>query len=413
MKRSVFGLLLASLTLVAGCSDGSTGLSPQAPRRDEWRLVIDQPFPVFDEAGNLVIGEITIGGTETSDNFANRGDIIVEYVDTPNIQVEMRRFTMAASDAAAEEDFEALQIWAYDAGGSPKKPADMDEEDNCRDPNRAMPWRNDCEIRVYYEGMNQLDRAGADLRVRLPRQWVGELNVVTEDNAEDSDYHNRGNVCVTDLPGPVEVALGNGSAFISLAANASEIPQCPAADQQACRDAGWDPAMCPCLGGSNPYTFSSAKVTTHDASAANITLDIPPAPFWSAVNLTNEGPAQMKAGSGNMCPPDDGACCEAKVDVASVGMYVLDEIAVGTEATRNPWRNKGTINYPGEPAVNGAGYNIQLTSKDCQAITSTESPEDFVGKGLGTEQDTEERGNITVCSGCLRGRTCAELIPGG
>jgi hypothetical protein len=120
----------------------------------------------------------------------------------------------------------------------------------------------------------------------------------------------------------------------------------------------------------------------------------------------------MKAGSGNMCPPEDGVCCEAKVD-PTVGAYLLDEIAVGTEVTRNPWRNKGTINYPGEPATNGAGYNIQLTSKDCQAITATENPDDFVGKGLGTEQDTEERGNMTVCSGCIRGQSCADLVPGG
>jgi hypothetical protein len=260
--------------------------------------------------------------------------------------------------------------------------------------------------------MNQLDRAGADLRVKLPRAWVGTLKVITEDNAEDSDYHNRGNVCVTDLAGPVEVDLGNGSAYVSLAATASEIPQCPADQQAECVAAGWDPAMCPCLGGSNPYTFASAKVSSLDASAADIVVDVPPAPFWSAVNLTNEGPAQMKEGSGNTCGPDLGLCCEAKVS-PEVGTYLLDEIAVGTEATRNPWRNKGTINYPGEPAVNGAGYNIQLTSSDCQAITATENPDDFVGKGLGTEQDTAERGNLTVCSGCIRGMSCADLLPGG
>jgi hypothetical protein len=412
MKPSVLGLLLGSITLVAGCPQDPSGTSEQAPRRDDWRLVINQPFPVFDAAGLLVIGDITIGGREENDNFANRGDVIVQYADTTFISVEMRRFTMAGNESIAEDDFDALQIWAYDSSSSPKRPEDMDEEDNCRDPDQGLPWRTGCEIRVYYDGKNQIERAGADLRVTLPRDWIGELEVTTEDNAEDSDYHNRGNVCVSGLPGPADIGLGNGVAYVIVADNASEIPTCPAADQAACDMVGWDPS-CPCLGGSPPHTFASTKVSSHDASAADVIVDVPPAPFWSAVNLTNEGPNQMKGGTGNVCADGPGLCCTATVDLATVGTYLLDEIAVGTEATRNPWRNKGFINYPGEPAVAGAGYNIQLTSKDCQAITSTEDPDAFLGKGLGIEQPTEERGNLTVCSGCLRTTSCDDLLPGG
>jgi hypothetical protein len=412
MNRRVFGLLLGSITLIAGCPGETGGSSSQQPRRDEWALVIDQPFPLVDMDNLLAIGELTIGGVETSDNFSNRGDVIVEYVNTDQrIQVEMRRFTMAGSEATAEEDYDALQIWAYDSGTTPKPPDQMDEEDNCRDPDRKLPWRTGCEVRVYYDGMNQLERAGADLRVRLPIGWVGELNVITEDNAEDSDYHNRGNVCVSQVAGPVNVDLGNGEAFVILQDNASEIPECPAADFMACEASGFAPE-CPCLSGSAPFTFAAAKINSHDASAANMTVDVPPSPFWSSVNLSNEGPNQMRSGPGNMCGDEAGLCCQATID-PSVGAYLIDEIAVGTEATRNPWRNKGSINYPGLPAVNGAGYNIQLTSKDCQAITATEDPDDYVGKGLGTEQNTAERGNMTVCSGCLRGMSCDDLLPGG
>jgi hypothetical protein len=416
MNRRVFGLLLASITLIAGCPGENGGSSNQAPRRDEWSLVIDQPFPVYDAEGLLVIGDITIGGTEVGENFANRGDVIVEYVPmeagAERIQVHMRRFTMAASQDSAEIDFEALQIWAYDSGTTPQAPEQMDEEDNCRDPMRGLPWRTGCEVRVYYEGMNQLDRAGADLRVTLPSTWVGELNVITEDNAVDSDYHNRGNVCVSQVPGVADIQLGNGDAFVMLADAAVEIPECPAADFAACEMSGFDPT-CPCLGGTNPFTFASTKVLSHDAAAANVTVDVPPSPFWSSVNLTNEGPNQMKSmAGGNNCAEEPGLCCQATID-PSVGAFIIDEIAVGTEVTRNPWRNKGSINYPGLPAVDGAGYNIQLTSKDCQAITATEDPEEFIGKGLGTEQETAEHGNLTVCSGCIRGRSCDDLLPGG
>jgi hypothetical protein len=215
---------------------------------------------------------------------------------------------------------------------------------------------------------------------------------------------------VENLSGSADIELGNGNAFVIISPNASIIPFCPAGQQATCVDEAWDPETCPCLGGTNPYTFASTKVTSHDAAAADITVDIPPN-FWAAVNLTNEGDAQMKGAAGNTCAEGEGSCCDATVDPTGFLNYIIDP-SIGDEFTRNPWRNAGSINYPGEPAVNGAGYNIQLTSKECQAVTSTEDPEAFVGKGLGTDQDTAERGNLKVCTGCLRTATCEDLLPG-
>ena len=36
----------------------------------------------------------------------------------------------------------------------------------------------------------------------------------------------------------------------------------------------------------------------------------------------------------------------------------------------------------------------------------------FVGVGLGPEQDSAERGNLTICSGCARSSGCKALVPG-
>jgi hypothetical protein len=348
-----------------------------------------------------------VGGVLEGENFANRGDVIVRYADKPNNTVEMRRFTMAPTEALAQEDFEALAIWAYETSSSPKSPQQMDPADECRDPSGATPWRNGCQIRVYYEGLTQLARSGADLRVTLPAAWIGDLEVATEDNDGDADFHNRGNVCVEGLAGSANVTLGSGLAYVVLADEVTPAPTCPPDDVAACEVAGWDPNVCPCL--NEAFAFGRTSIVTHDGSAADMVVDLPP-DLWSAAFLLNQGPGQTMAASSNACSEGEGACCDAIVD-ASVGVYTMDA-SIGDESTRVPWRNQGTINFPGGPAVLGAGYNVRLESKACQSVTSTEDPEDFVGAGEGTTQETEERGNLELCAGCLRGTACEDLLPG-
>jgi hypothetical protein len=393
-----------------GETAGDTGLVDAVPWRDAWRTVIDQPFPLVDADGSLVIGSLQIGGIEEGDNFANRGDVLVRYAETPRITVEMRRFTMAGDEATAEEDFDALEVWAYAGSGSPAPPDELDPADDCRDPEGAAPWSDGCSIRVYYGGQSQLARSGADLRVTIPRGWLGDLEVVTEDNDADSDYHNRGNVCVEGAAGNVDIALGSGMAFVVLADELLETPLCPATDVAQCDAVGWDPAACPCLNGSAPFGFGTTKIASHSGRASDMVVDLPAA-LWSTVYLTNAGAGQITQQGTNVCDEAAGACCEASVD-PSVGMFEIDEVTVGQESTRRPWLNKGDVNLPSPAATRGAGYGVRLESAECQAITGTDDPEAFVGRGNGIEQESVERGNLLVCSGCVRTQSCDDLLPG-
>jgi hypothetical protein len=420
LPRSSFALVGVLAVSCIGCdklhsvgstADDGVGQIDAEPWRDAWRLVVDQPFPVLDDDGALAIGTLQIGGIEENGNFANRGDVIVRYADTPRITVEMRRFTMASNETTAEEDFDALQIWAYAGSGSPAAPEDMNEDDNCRDPNRSNAWRDGCRVRVYYSGQIQLARAGADLRVTLPRGWHGDLEVTTEDNDADSDYHNRGNVCVEGLAGNADIALGSGRAFVTLADDILETPQCPMSDVAACDAVGWDPTACPCLAGSTPFGFGMTKIASHAGRASDMVIDLPPA-LWSSVSLTNAGASQTTEPGSNACVDSEGACCDAVVD-PSVGAFEIEETTIGTEETRRPWINRGEVNVPSPAATRGGGYGVRLESAECQAITTTEDPTDFVGEGNGPDQPTTELGNLTVCSGCLRTQSCDDLLPGG
>ncbi len=401
MKRSIFTFLLGAtvLSAVGGCGNSASGGTREAqPFRDEWREVINQPFSTFDAEGAVNIGSLQIGGTESSDNFANRGDVIVEFADTDRIIVEMRKFTMADSQELADADFDKLSIWAS-TGNTPPPPFNLDEEDNCLDPDGVTEWQDGCQVRVFYDGQTQVARSGADLRVTIPNDFIYDLTVVTEDNDEDADYQNRGNVCVQDLPGSADISLANGEAFVILDEGMNEMPECPAADVQTCIDVGWDASMCPCL--INSFSFSQTKVTALDAQASSATVDMPSGGnFWVGYSLRNDGDNDPNDDSG------PGALCTAVVE-DSVGSIAIDD---SIDLDQNPSSNRGAINYPGEPATVGAGYSIQLTSDACADVQGTEDPSDFVGVGNGSEQESAERGNLSVCAGCLRASSCRDLL---
>ena len=105
---------------------------------------------------------------------------------------------------------------------------------------------------------------------------------------------------------------------------------------------------------------------------------------------------------------DGGEPCEAVVD-DDVGTVLLD---VSTNLEVAPWSNRGSIDYPGEPATLGAGYSVQLISDACATVLSTESPDDFGGQGGGPDQAAAQRGNLRICSGCARQVGCEGLVPG-
>ncbi len=406
MKRSILTIVLGlgALTL-AGCGDDTTGNSggdgggsgDAQPYRDDWREVVNQPFQVQD-GDDILISELIIGN-EGGDNFRNRGDVIVQYADTDRITVEMRKFTMVQGQGLADDDFDKLSIFAT-TGSLPSRPYALAPEDNCVDPAGQMQWPDGCRIAVFYDGQTQVDRSGADLRVTLPRDFIYSLVIETEDNDADSDYQNRGNVCVEGLPGSADISLSNGSAWVILDPSMSEMPECPPNLRTACEEANWDPDACDCL--AQGFSFSQVKVATNDAQAADAIVDIPPGgDFWVGYSMRNDG---------QNLPGDDspGALCEAVVE-DSAGSVILNE---GIDLGQSPNANQGSINYPGQPAVEGAGFSILLTSDTCAAPLGTEDPDNFAGVGNGPEQDSDERGNMTICSGCIRNTGCAELIPG-
>lgn len=401
MKRSFLMMLaVATLTGLAGCpdsDDNSSGVS-QPFREGGWTLVVDQPFQVYAEDGTVNIGSLRIG-SEGGDNFRNRGDVIVLYADVDRITVEMRKFTQVDSQGLADADYENLSIWGS-TSSLPPPPFNLDDEDNCVDPQFQAPWQDGCQIAVFYDGQTQVDRSGADLRVTLPKEFIFTLTVVTEDNGADSDYQNRGNVCIENLPGSADISLSNGSAYVILDESMPEMPECPDDLRIECENAGWDPNGCGCL--AQGFSFSQVKINSNDGQAADGWVDVPgTGNFWVGYNLRNDG---------QNTPGDDtpGALCEA-VAMDSAGVVRLSD---NTDLGQAPNTNQGSINYPGDPATEGAGYNIQMTSDECDSPLATETPSAFVGVGNGPEQDSEERGNLTICSGCVRSIGCDALIPG-
>lgn len=394
MTRTAFRMIVCTLAL-AGCS--SEPDSTSGPYRDQWRTVIDQPFIVHEADGTIAIGELAIGNA-SGKNFRNRGDIIVEYADTDRIKVEMRRFTHAANETDAALDFEKLSVWAASTS-FPEAPFELDAEDNCVDPKGEMPWPDGCRVAVFYEGQVQLFRAGADLRVTLPKSFIYQLTVETDDNDADADYQNRGNVCIDGLPGSADITLSNGSAWVILDETMSEMPECPAALRAECEqgDNPWA-SDCGCL--ADGYGFSGVKITSNDGQAASATVDVP-REFWTSYSLRN---------SGDNVPGDDrpGASCEAVVEPSTGVIVRQDNIDLGQDAGYDV----GSINFPGLPAVSGAGYRVSMESDQCLVISATEDPDDFAGINQGPEQAADERGNLRMCAGCVRDMGCEALVPG-
>ncbi len=391
--------ILAAGVLIAGCGGGCGGQPPgtsaRAPYRDSWRVVADGDF-IHTTADGAQIFDITIGGREDRDNFANRGDIIVNFDGPANrILVEMRKFTFSASDEGAEADFDDLSLWAFNS--SLGRPQDQDPADDCV----ASGWQNSCDVRVYFDGQSQLKRSGADFRVTLPPDYRYKLNIATQDNIEEEDYLNRGNVCVSNLFGTATIETESGKVWTSLARNISPAPLCSQAQIDKCENwtqddgngnqvaAPWAPECdCIAVGGGQ---FGRLEIKSREETAADIVADLP-AGLWATVKAENGGDGQEQAGEH----------CDATIELAN--------FAPNETGNDNPWEAFGSINYPGPPAISGAGYSVQITSASCEPVAYTEDPDDFVGTGKGDDQESSERGNVRVCTDCIV-QSCDELIP--
>ena len=359
------GLALALLSTACNGDDAGTSATgdPFAvyPFEDEWREVVNTSFPLD------TVKTITIGRREFNDNFASRGDVEVLFdQDTETIIVEMRKYAMQGDQAEADEAFSKLALWAYSSSGNPDQPSQMDEADNC-----VEGWQDGCKIYVYYDGLSQPVRSGADFRVHLPRGYRNLLNVETEDNTSEDAYKQRGDITVKDLCGSATLRMENGVAKVRMCSELEEGPTCSAEQISNCEAMNWD-ANCGCT------DFGQLKITSLDPYAGNITVDFP-AGLWANVSMEN-----TVAGSE----------CLASFDNCSDGSCVLDQSA------ENLAKGKAEYNYPGEPATPGVGYAFNLEANGCETVFYVDEPDDYV-LGEMESSKSEQRGNLSVCTGCL------------
>lgn len=393
MNRSVLSSIVLASSLLAGCP-GPEGKVALSPFRDDWDEVARAEFPYYDDEGMVQIRTINIGGTEYTDNFVNRGDVIVKY-DNPaatqgspgEITVEIRRFSWSEDENDAEEAWDKIQPWiSADGPGNPAQPDDLDPTLDCTE-----VWMDGCGVRIWYEGQIQPALVGADIRVHLPSNYAYQLNITTQDNDNKDTYQNRGNVCVESLRGNAEIQVKSGRVYVALPPDMVPAPTCTPEQIEACENyvddegnnAAWD-VNCGC--------DTLGKLGVQGTAAAEIEVDIP-ATLWGVINGRNEDEA------------DNAEDCVA--DVANLAG------AVDFMPSERPYQQSRELNKPSDAAPTGSGYAFLLQSASCAPVFFTEDPEDYVGEdGAVDDQMSELRGNIRGCNGCLQGMSCEDLLPG-
>jgi hypothetical protein len=323
------------------------------PYRDSWREEL-----VLPAAG---LERLIIGGRTTSDNFANRGDIEILYVEDSNeIRVELQRFTFSSRLQNVEGAFARMSLWAY-ALDDVVKPTDSIAQAAC-----SVGDADFCHLRTYFDGLFQPLRDGANIRVSVPRGWSGALELETEDNLEEGEYLDRGDVLVDGLAGHLQVQLDSGRALVRLDPSYDTYPGCPAS--AACVAAGFAPD-CGCT------QFGSVQIEARSGQAADILVDVPPEKFYSAV-LDNDD-SELELG------------CSVEIECETFPECDLEAASGMAHAS---------INHPGSPALPGAGIHIVLHSGACATIVHAESPTDYIE---GSPSDV--RGSVRLCSGCSTG----------
>lgn len=388
--------VLSSTATLAGCAgDKNPMVVAQEPFREDWTVEHEGDFDVLDDEKMPRITSLTIGTPDPfGENFLNRGDVIVDFTgESGRIKIEFRRFTFAANEDAAEDDsYEKLSLWAYNANTTnPKPPKDMEEDADCTDD--AEAWLDGCAIYVYYEGQNQLERAGVDIRVTLPPDYRQTIDILTSDNTIEDTYPNRGNVCINNLNASADVELESGIAVVKMASDVTPAPGCDPASVNDCTnvdDPGTFASMeglwtknCAC---AKNLDMGSLTVQAKKPYAADITVDAP-VDLWTSISAENE------AGDGeDVCPI---------VQDGFGDRFVPDPMQYDPD---EPWRSIGDTNKPSDAALSGGGFAFKLTSADCAPVAAVEDPKDWDPDNDDPEADV--RGNIEICAGCLDDNPC-------
>jgi hypothetical protein len=434
MSRSLKTAFLPLLGLAAltACSEPPPTSGELSPFRGDWETVAD--YPLNDGGVSAVDGitEISIGGVQTGNNFANRGDVEVYFVDTAkevpgigvvrdHVIIQMREFTFAADETEAQADFDNLDPWMYPGSGSPSAPDNfMEGYDECnpRGPNGELAlngecagsgaaclydadcggeagscvptdilgWADQCQVRVYWKGQNQKLRVGADFRVFMPAAYEGRVNIVTEDNVQEAqNYPDLSDITIVDLAGTAFIDSDAANIDIRLSDAVEPVPVCDAMMQQECLDMGWTP-MLTCA--TVCTDFGRVQIRPRGQQPIEINIDAPSS-LWMTAKLTNTLPGLTA---------DD----ECKVDIggeipegamASCGDFGTCE-CLDCESNL-PFKRRVEINKPSIDSISGLGYSIDVESGDCAEKEFVTGPDDFMAPM------TDLRGNLTLCSGCL------------
>lgn len=404
----VFTAVCVAVGCAAGtaCGDDTLGTSElgdddgdTVPWRGAWGVVHVGPFYAYADDGTPLIETLTVGSSQGfAGNFVNRGDVIVEYGgELDQITIEMRPFAHAATSADANALLGRVSLWAYaGATSAPLPPSQMDDATRCigvdadGDP---LAWRDDCAIYTFFDGDTQPVRTGADLRVTLPSTYRGRVDIGTSDNAAFDTYRDRGNVCVRDMPGLLDLELAAGTAWVTVASE-HPTPQCPAASVSACESwedpsTPWpDPwhADCPCF--ADGHERGLVRIESLDDAPMNATIEVP-AVLWASFLLANEGE--------NIRP---GAHCVSTLDGLTDVVY--DD---GGRDPAKPWRVAGVVNYP--PHAPAGGFLVGARSTGCGEVTIDAAPED---QRAGVAPRTEWHGDLALCTDCLADLDCAAML---
>lgn len=356
--------LLLATTLLAACPTDDTPPidAGREPYVDDWRVEMSGPAAQIES--------LSIGDRLANDNFANRGDIEVRYVEgTDQITIEMQRFTIAKNQEDADAAFDRMKFWAYDIS-SPAPPEPDDAADAC--------WAPDvtgCYVRNYYEGQLQPVRDGVNFRVTIPVGWDGDLELTTEDNLEEGieTYPDRSDIIVDGLAGNLLVDMDSGNIQVRMDPETDHFAGCAANDD--CVAMGY---MMGC-GCSEPTNVS---IGNKSGQASNVTVDVGNANAWYTMILENRGTFSSS----------DEFVCTATIECSAFGVCEIDPDYAAIE-----YQERAEVNYPGEPAIAGAGMRIALVSEACANINYVERPEDYGAD----EFPLEKRGDLNVCVGCL------------
>ena len=347
--------------------------------------VVNQlPFPV---TGDKPISSLDIGRAEYNDNFANRGDVEVYFdQDAEVITVEVRFYDFsddltALGDDATNGTLADMSLWAYAGSGNPKRPQEMKAEDDCT----KDTWKSGCKITTYYNGLAQPVRAGADLRVHLPKNYRGTLNVTTGDNLSEGSFPRLGNVTIDGICGSGDIRLAQGEAKVKVCRALSPAPTCAPADVKTCENyldemgkpAPWSSSCTACPADK----FGQLKIESTKPWAGNITVDIPKN-TWLNANLANE-----ETDKPHECKPVLDNCT---ADVCKV-----------TSDDGSGYSTSGEFNYPGVSAASGAGFNLTVKSAGCTPVTFFPDAKSWNADPALSKPKTEQHGQIKVCTDCI------------